>query len=144
MSISITIYGEPASKSNQRRLVYTGGSPRFIKSKKALSYVQSFVMQARPMRLEMFPSQVDVAVTIHIFYASRRSDLDESVVLDAMQNIVYENDRQVKEKHIFWGLDKAEPRCEIKVEAMPLDGGVTQRHEGRAASDGGNLPEGGA
>jgi Holliday junction resolvase RusA-like endonuclease len=144
MSISFTIYGEPASKSNQRRLVYTGGSPRFIKSKKALSYVQSFVMQARPMGLEMFPAQVDVAVTIHIFYASRRPDLDESVVLDAMQNIVYENDRQVKAKHIFWGLDKAEPRCEIKVEAMPLDGGVTQRDEGRAAADGRHQPEGGA
>ena len=144
MSIAFTIYGEPASKSNQRRLVYTGGSPRFIKSKKALSYVQSFVMQAKPMRLEMFPAQVDVAVTIHIFYASRRPDLDESVVLDAMQNIVYENDRQVKEKHIFWGLDKVEPRCEIEVEAMSVDTGAVKRDEGRAAADGGNLPEGGA
>jgi Holliday junction resolvase RusA-like endonuclease len=51
-----------------------------------------------------------------IHYASRRPDLDESVILDAMQGIVYKNDRQVKEKQIYWGLDPQNPRCEILVE----------------------------
>lgn len=53
-----------------------------------------------------------------IFYKSRRPDLDESVVLDAMQDHIYKNDRQVKEKHIFWGLDVLNPRSEILVEAI--------------------------
>ena len=60
----------------------------------------------------------DVSVTITIYYASRRPDLDESVILDAMQGLVYLNDRQVKEKHIFWGLDKTNPRAEIIVELL--------------------------
>ena len=50
-----------------------------------------------------------------IYYASRRPDLDESLILDCMQNYVYYNDRQVKEKHIYWGLDKERPRTIIRV-----------------------------
>jgi hypothetical protein len=33
-----------------------------------------------------------------------------------MQGFVYKNDRQVKEKHIYWGgVDKENPRAEISV-----------------------------
>jgi Holliday junction resolvase RusA-like endonuclease len=60
----------------------------------------------------------DVIVTIRIWYASRRPDLDESLILDLLQDVAYENDRQVKEKHIYWmGVDKENPRCEIEVSA---------------------------
>jgi hypothetical protein len=44
--------------------------------------------------------------------------LDESVILDCMQGFIYENDRQVKEKHIFHRLDKANPRAEITVSTL--------------------------
>ena len=53
-----------------------------------------------------------------IYYKSRRPDLDESVILDAMEKFIYKNDRQVKEKHIFWGLDVLNPRAEIEVEEL--------------------------
>jgi hypothetical protein len=75
-----------------------------------------------------------VRVFIWIFYASERPDLDESVVLDVLQaklskiekgktrevirRGVYVNDRQVREKHIFHRIDKANPRAEIVVEAL--------------------------
>jgi hypothetical protein len=55
-----------------------------------------------------------------IFYASRRSDLDESLILDLLQGVIYVNDRQVKEKHIYWGLDKECPRAEIIVDVLPI------------------------
>ena len=43
-------------------------------------------------------------------------DLDESLILDLLQDVAYANDRQVKEKHIYWmGVDKENPRCEIEV-----------------------------
>jgi hypothetical protein len=114
-TVSFTLYGEPASKSNQRRLVSHKGKPRFIKSKKAIDYVMAVRMQLAHRNIIIFPKDIDVAVTMKIYYASRRPDLDESVILDALQNIVYVNDRQVKEKHIYWGLDKHEPRCEVEV-----------------------------
>ena len=57
----------------------------------------------------------DVRVELMIHYASRRPDLDESVILDAMQGIVYVNDRQVKQRMAYWGLDKDMPRAVIRV-----------------------------
>lgn len=112
--VNITIYGEPCSKANSRRIVRTkNGGSMVIKSKKALDYVQSFDKQC-PALDELI--EKDVAVEITIFYASRRPDLDESLILDCLQDKVYKNDRSVKEKHIFWGgVDKENPRAEISV-----------------------------
>ena len=131
-TVSFVLFGEPASKSNQRRLVYSNGKPRFIKSKKALSYVKAVQLQANALRLPMFEKGVDLSITLRIYYASRRPDLDESVVLDALQNIVYHNDRQIKEKHVYWGLDKVEPRSEISVREIPMAEGAAPRRQGRA------------
>jgi Holliday junction resolvase RusA-like endonuclease len=60
----------------------------------------------------------DLRISITIYYASRRPDLDESLILDLLQGYVYANDRQIKEKHIYWGLDKENPRSEITVEVI--------------------------
>jgi len=115
------VYGEPASKANSRRLVSfkrkggAGSRPALIKSQKALEYNEAFQRKCPKMSPLI---EGDVSVTITIYYASRRPDLDESVILDAMQGLVYLNDRQVKEKHIFWGLDKTNPRAEIIVELL--------------------------
>jgi Holliday junction resolvase RusA-like endonuclease len=111
------IFGEPASKANSRRVVRIAGQSRLIKSSKALNYSQHFKRQTRPIEPLI---ETDVRVTMKIFYASRRPDLDESLILDLLQGVVYVNDRQVKEKHIYWGLDKDCPRTEIAVEPLPM------------------------
>lgn len=111
-NIIFTIDGEPASKANQRKLVLIKGRMVPIKSKKALDYVKEFQRQIP----KIDPLTEDyVKVEMMIYYASRRPDLDESLILDCMQNYVYYNDRQVKEKHIYWGLDKERPRTVIRV-----------------------------
>jgi len=114
-SISLNIFGEPASKANSRRLVQYGGMSRLIKSSKALSYSEAFKLQARPLAKLMTG---DVKVTMVIHYASRKPDLDESLILDLLQGIVYENDRQVKIKHIYWALDPNNPRTYIVVDKI--------------------------
>ena len=110
-TITFTILGEPASKANSRR--WTGKF--FIKSEKALNYAKEFKRQC-PMLDPMMDG--DIRVTIKIWYASRRPDLDASLIFDLMQGYIYENDRQLKEQHLFWGLDKENPRAEITVEKM--------------------------
>lgn len=110
------IFGEPASKANSRRVVRFGGMSRLIKSQKALTYSETFQQQCRPVEN---PTDKDVSVEIHIWYASRRPDLDESLILDLLQGRLYVNDRQVKEKHIYWHQDKERPRCVITVREMP-------------------------
>ena len=109
---SFTIEGEPASKANSRKIVLIGGRPASIKSDKARLYAEVFNAQC-PRLDEMMDG--DLSVYMKIFYASRRPDLDESLILDLMQGFIYKNDRQVKQKHIFWGLDKERPRTIIKV-----------------------------
>ena len=108
------INGEPASKANSRRQVMVRGKSMFIKSAKALSYATAFKLQAQSQKHDILSG--DVVVTIRIWYASRRPDLDESLILDLLQDIAYKNDRQVKEKHIYWmGVDKYNPRCDIEI-----------------------------
>lgn len=109
------IFGEPASKANSRRVVRFGGMSRLIKSQKALNYSDAFRQQCQPLAVLMTG---DLRVTLHIYYASRRPDLDESLILDLMQGLVYENDRQVKERHAYWGLDPENPRAEILIEKI--------------------------
>jgi len=112
-SIWFTIIGEPASKANSRRLVRIKNRPAFIKSQKALAYEKAFKAQCPSLQDMMLEG--NLWVDIKIYYSTRRPDLDESVILDCMQGLIYENDRQVKEKHIYWGLDKENPRAEITV-----------------------------
>ena len=71
-------------------------------------------------------------ITLNIFYATERPDLDESLILDILQDRfdgkrearvlvqrgVYRNDRQVREKHVFHHIDRANPRAEIEVEPI--------------------------
>lgn len=113
--VSFVVYGEPASKANSRQLVHLNGRPAFIKSAKARAYERDFQLQCK--RIDPLMSE-DVSVDITIYYATRRPDLDESVILDCMQGFIYENDRQVKEKHIYHRLDKANPRAEITVKLL--------------------------
>lgn len=142
-AITLTIYGEPASKSNSREIVsrrYRDEAgqvrmrPQSIKSDKARDYERAALLQIpAPCRQRLTGP---VRVTIRIFYASERPDLDESVVLDVMQDRyrtlrvngrtvreliqagIYRNDRQVRERHIYHAIDRAKPRAEIIVEPM--------------------------
>jgi Holliday junction resolvase RusA-like endonuclease len=142
MKIAFTILGQPFSKANSREIVTrrfkdktTGESkvrPMSIKSDKAREYERKALLQI-PYRAKAMLTG-PVRVTIRIWYASERPDLDESVILDVLQAKfetdprteqrvmvragVYANDRQVREKHIFWGLDRRNPRAEIEVEPM--------------------------
>jgi hypothetical protein len=117
-SISLFILGEPASKANSRRVVRFGNMSRLIKSEKALNYSETFRAQCKPLAKLM---EGDLKVTMCIYYASRRPDLDESLILDLMQGLIYENDRQVKERHTYWALDPANPRAEIIVDQLPME-----------------------
>jgi hypothetical protein len=109
------IVGEPASKANSRKIVIIKGRPASIKSDKARNYAKQFIAQCQKLD-ELFME--DVKVEMLIFYASRRPDLDESLILDLMQGVIYNNDRQVKQKNIYWGLDRENPRTIIRVSTL--------------------------
>ena len=109
------IEGEPASKGNSRKIVNFGKRMALIKSQKARDYEKLFAEQC-PILENLI--ETDVKVELIIYYASRRPDLDESVILDCMQGKIYVNDRQVKQKHIYWGLDRERPRTHVRVSPL--------------------------
>ncbi len=139
--IEFTSLGEAASKANSRQIVMRGGKPMSIKSEKALDFERNALRQIPPRYRVQYAGPV--AVTLHIFYASERPDLDESIVLDVLQDRyetqkltkaqkeagmkaerylvqrgVYVNDRQVREKHVYHAIDRANPRTVVKI--LPL------------------------
>ena len=115
--ITFTALGEPASKANSRKMVTIRGRPALIKSQKARDYVKQFELQCPQLEV---PTTEDVQVEMMIYYASRRPDLDESLILDCMQCRSYKNDRQVKQKFIYWGLDRENPRTIIRVRSCDV------------------------
>lgn len=111
------ILGEPASKANSRRIVRFGSRVRSIKSKKALAYVEAVARQVPEL-----PAQeqllAPIRMTAHVYYSTRRPDLDVSLILDALQGRVYRNDRAVREMHLYHHLDRDNPRAEIELEEI--------------------------
>lgn len=142
-AIAFTILGEAASKANSREIVSrryrddegrVRSRPMSIKSKKALAFERYALRQIPPMyRVQL---SGPVRVTLRMFYASERPDLDESVIVDVLQDRyarvkvggvsvrelvqagVYANDRQVREKHVYHGIDRTNPRTEVIIEPL--------------------------
>lgn len=95
--IAFTILGEPASKSNSRKIATigattaivdgerkrVGGRSMLIKSEKARSYVQAAYPQIPVEARQMLEGPI--RMTLRIFYCNERSDLDEQLILDVLQ-----------------------------------------------------------
>jgi len=109
---AFTIPGEPAAKGNSRKLATLHGRPALIKSDKGRAFeaiAATFVPTIDP------PFGGDVWLECRVFYASRRPDLDSSLVRDALQERVLVNDRQIRAA-LEWGfVDKTRPRVEVRV-----------------------------
>lgn len=139
MKITFTIYGQPYSKANSRRLVMIpdgkgGKRASFVKAKEALAYERDALKQIPPVHRVRLEGPV--RLTARLFYATERPDLDASLIRDILQdrfakdkksgervlvqNGVYRNDRQVREEHYYWGKDAANPRAELEIEAMEI------------------------
>lgn len=144
--IAFTIEGQAFSKANSRELVKIGGLPRSIKSREALTFEADALRQIPVTARVRFAGPV--AVTLRMFYRTELPDLDESLVLDVLQDRygrthpknplvpsrrllvqagVYRNDRQVREKHVFHGIDARRPRVEVEV--RPITGGTVDAQQ---------------
>ena len=115
--ITLTIKGQLASLKNSRQLVYSHGTPRLIPKKEAVQWERDAIKQTpndHCVGLEGF-----IRLTATIYYASRRPDLDEALLMDYLQHVgIIMNDRQIVEKHITKKLDPANPRTELLIEEL--------------------------
>lgn len=113
---SCMIPAEPASKANSREMVWRIARDgrkylASIKSEKARSFAEiaaAVLALQRPPQ----PFEMDLVMECRIFYASRRPDLDASIIMDALQAArVIKNDRQLREIHLWGDVDKGRPRA---------------------------------
>jgi hypothetical protein len=141
--IAFTIFGQAYSKANSRQLVMRGNKPSNIKSPEALAYECSALKQIPPIfRLQLTG---EMCISLWMYYETERPDMDESLVLDCLQDRyesesltkaqkevlkaagkkpkrilvqkgVVVNDRQFRERHVYHGIDKANPRVELIIE----------------------------
>lgn len=116
MKWSATITGQPRSKANSRRQLKNRRTGKMFSAKNddCLAYAESVKVQAlvcRPQRL--LKGALSVRGTL--YYPNNQSDLDPSLLIDALQGVVFKNDRQIKHFDIHHGIDKAKPRAEIEI-----------------------------
>lgn len=112
------VHGVCQQKGNARRIVQPKGwsRPILIKSKAAMVFCDGFRQQ---IKTPFEPFTEDVHLSLDIYYPSRRSDLDDSLVCDLLQQCaVIKNDRLIRSKRLKWGVDKRSPRVEIYLRLM--------------------------
>jgi Holliday junction resolvase RusA-like endonuclease len=135
--IRFTILSEPVSHKNGYRIVIINKRPAIVKSKEALEFEADALRQIPPRARQRLEGPV--RVTLLLVYTSERADMDESLILDVMQDRtklvkgafggdkgqrvllqsgVYRNDKQVREKHVFHAVDAKNPRIEVCVEPL--------------------------
>lgn len=126
-TISVVIYGQTFSKSNSRIFTHISGKPRLIKKKEVQDFVNTSLLQLKSQLRNHTTFEGKVIFEANIYYRSNRSDLDESLLMDIIEqkkdkktgiillNGIYKNDRQIVEKHIYKHIDKNNPRAEITV-----------------------------
>lgn len=114
--LELKIKGELCSKSNSRRIVSNGKFPRVIKSQKALDYEYTSSLQIQKQLGSHQTFEQSVIMEAHVYYASRRPDLDVSLLMDVLEKArVYKNDRQIVEQHLFKYLDPKDPRVIVRL-----------------------------
>lgn len=130
--IRLVILGQPVSKSNRSQIVKLGTRYSIGKSVEAKEYIRDTLRQIPPTARQRLDGPLRVTITL--FYETDRPDLDESQLLDCLQDQwkrpktggervliqagVYRNDRQVREKHIYHRIDPRNPRAEVLIEPM--------------------------
>ena len=141
--IEFTILGQPCSKSNTSQIVTLGKDENkrasITKSKAAKQYERDALRQIPSRARQRLTGPVRVSIVV--YYANERSDLDESLILDVLQDRwknrkrdahaeggmtervllqdgVYRNDRQVRERHVWHRIDPRNPRAVIRVEPL--------------------------
>lgn len=93
---------------------------RMVTSREARAYKEAIPRLAGRQTLILAPTQV--AISIVWYRAMKSGDLDKrvGVVLDALQGVLYENDRQIVELHAYRAEDpKREGWIEVDVREIP-------------------------
>lgn len=147
MKFAFVVPGPPQPKQRPR----CGRGGRFYTPDATRGYeaaLRTYALQA--VRLSGWPlaTKASVAVTLRVYFPDeRRRDLDNAAkCLDGANGIVWHDDAQICELHIYKQIDRKNPRLEVVVEesdCQRTETGATQGARGhQRGSDSCSDPEG--
>ena len=118
------------TKANSRMIVTSRkGPPMSIKSKVARDWVQHVRIVALAAMNFRPPMQELVSLHVSIYAPDNRADNDTSLLQDALQGVVYVNDRQVVSLHVTKLVEREHPRVEVSVTPLVPGSGWDLTHE---------------
>lgn len=91
---------------------------RYLKSKKGRETAEALQWELKEQWGASKPLKSRVALNILLYFGDKRKrDIDAylKILLDSMEGIVYEDDNQIVEMHVFKEYDKENPRVVIGV-----------------------------
>jgi len=119
-TVAFTFKGEPLTKSNN----YFFKGHIFVPTK-IRKYEKSLENYAKSVMQKNYPNygllDRPIHMTIHYYLGTkRRKDIVNlpKTTTDALNEVVYEDDSQIAECHIFRHLDRENPRLEITISEM--------------------------
>ena len=117
--ISFTVEGKPCSVNAAYRVVRLGNRSGLAKSPEARVYQRRVALAARRAMRGREMLDGDLQLTLVCYWPRRNADSDGPTKLtkDALQGIVYLNDRIVVEDRSRRAHDPLRPRVEIEVRA---------------------------
>lgn len=118
-------YGTPSVENNMTIHIQTEpvSVNRLYRGRRFLTKEGAQVKQAMSWEVKrswgiLDPLESILAVSIHLYFKdNKRRDLDNPIkaVLDCMTGIVYKDDSQITELHVYKHVDKLAPRIEVTV-----------------------------
>jgi Holliday junction resolvase RusA-like endonuclease len=112
------LWGHLPTKANSRRIVTNKktGKPFSIKSEDANTWTTDCILACREIMQGKTPLVGQLAMRVHVYYRSNRSDLSVELLMDGLQKGgIYLNDRQIIYQELFKQIDPENPRTEIAV-----------------------------
>jgi hypothetical protein len=107
------IRGEPTPRARMLDVVITDGTPRLVKSEPARVWQNRAMWQLlnrRPAR----PLAVELALDCRFWSSAARPAIDEALVVDVLERAaIIAHAGQIREKHVFAGVDRADPRVAV-------------------------------
>lgn len=113
----IVLKGNPISTNNIYKITSKGGKIRTYMTKKGEKlkndyYYQGYDQWGKP------PLEGDIALNIILYFGDKeKRDIDNynKILLDSLTGVLWEDDKQITEMHIFKEYDKKDPRIEVTV-----------------------------
>lgn len=122
MKLSFTVPGPPQPKERPRRgkggIFYTPGATRAYEETLKLLALQAVRATRGGWPLA---TRAPIAVTLHVHFPDKqRRDLDNVIKClgDGANGVVWHDDSQIAEWHIYKRIDREKPRLEVSVEIL--------------------------